>query len=522
MSNPKRQPRSIGYQVLVAVNLPIAILLCGLLVVQYHREMKQAVAEKRSSLNDEAIAVHAATSHLSNAHSNGAAQEYIDSVSKAMRAAWSPHHHIVVGLDGKELIDRHSKEESCQMLGDQHGGDSAGEQVNSFRVASHVVGLYSDGGIDVKVSESTDLIRRSARRDILSELGALAVLGLVAALALNLILLHLIGRPLRQLLGVVGDISDGQLGVQAPALHSREMQELASEINAMSTSLAKADQNRRLQMLQARKIQQHLLPNGVQAPCLQTAHVFEPADEVGGDYYDFLPLRDGSWLICLADVTGHGVPAAMGASMLKTLLFTESERNGFDLCSAIATMNSRFADTILPGNFASMFLGKWNPATLELTYANAGHEPGILMRSNGKVDLLESTGMLLGIDSCEQWEHRTVRLHHGDRLLLFSDGATETHSPDGTIFGRSRLVDALIQNADCGPSRAVVNVDRCICDFRGDSPQFDDLTLVLMSCNNPTAKECNSLLHESTECHASQNLMSVGTEWGSPLCLATF
>ena len=520
MSDEKRQPRSISSQVLLAVNLPIALMLCGLLVLQYHREMTQAVAEKRASLNDEAIAIHASVSHLANTHGDRAVQEYIDSVSERMRATWSPHHHIVVRVRKKLLVDRHSRAESCRMLIEDHFGDSPESEGELLRATKHVPGEYSNGEIAVKVSETTDLIRRSARRDILLQLGVLATLGLLAALFFNLMLLRLLGRPLKQLLSVVANISNGQLGVQAPRLRSREMDVLATGINSMSTRLANADQNRRLQMMQAKQIQQHLLPNGVDVPRLQTAHVFEPADEVGGDYYDFLPLRDGSWLICLADVTGHGVPAAMGAAMLKTLLLAESERNIFDLPSAMANMNNRFADTILPGNFASLFLGRWCPKSLELTYANAGHEPAVLLRSTGEVDYLESTGMLLGIDSSEQWEEKCVHLCHCDRLLLFSDGATETHDSEGRMFGRSRLVDALVQNADCGPSLAVVNVDRSVSEFRGDSPPFDDLTLVLLKCDSPSATECKASLNESPKFQPSDSATSVEPDWNSPLCLS--
>ena len=113
-----RKPRSIGLQLLLAVNLLLSILLGGLLFWQYEEKMEQAVREKRSSLTDEAIAVHAAVAHLSEDHGASSVQRYIDTVCQQMRNAWSPHHHIVVNLAGTLLSDRHTQSGSCSQLVD--------------------------------------------------------------------------------------------------------------------------------------------------------------------------------------------------------------------------------------------------------------------------------------------------------------------------------------------------------------------------------------------------------------------
>ncbi len=121
---------------------------------------------------------------------------------------------------------------------------------------------------------------------------------------------------------------------------------LSSSINSKSMALKENNLDRRSQMENARKLQQYLLPHGVQIPQLETAHIFKPADSVAGDYYDFLPLQDGSCFICIADVSGYGVPAAMGAAMLKSLPPAASENYPFDPVTIMKEVNRHFTAAI--------------------------------------------------------------------------------------------------------------------------------------------------------------------------------
>ncbi|QDT66627.1 PP2C family protein-serine/threonine phosphatase [Calycomorphotria hydatis] len=444
--------------------------------------MEQAVRDKRSNLTDEAIAVHAAVAHLSGDHGTSSVQRYIDTVCQRMRNAWSPHHHIVVEFSDKLLSDSRSRSGTCLQLGNR----TAGQKTSISDVGlstSHVSGTYSSDTTSVVISETTDTIRRTARKEILTQLGTFGLLGALATATVNLMLLRIVDSPLKKLLAVVDQISAGCFGMQTPEFQTHEMQQLASGINSMSHALAVNDRERRIQMCKAREIQQHLLPNGVKLPHLHTAHIFEPAEDVAGDYYDFLPLSNGSWLICIADVTGHGVPAAMGASMLKALLLTESSSVSFELLTTMRNINRRFTKAILPGNFASMFLGCWDPESLMLTYASAGHDSAILLRASGSVEELEGTGLLLGIDPDADWKKRAVQLSHANRVLLFSDGATESLSLDGKLFGRTRLTESLAANSGCGILLTVTNLCREIAEYRDHSPLHDDLTLVLLACD---------------------------------------
>lgn len=493
-----RRPQTIRFQLLLAVNLTLGAAFIGLLVLRYEREMQGEVREKQASLNDEAIAIHAAVSHLSRDHNLNAVQSYIDTVCRRMRESSSPGHHIVVRLNEQLLQSQVHPAASPELLSAIEAAAVAEDDQSATGRRGLVAGSHTAESVSVFVSENLINIRRAIRRDVLTQLAVLALLGLVAAGVVNVVLLRIVSAPLDRLLVTVEQIAAGQLGVETPEFGSREMQQLATAVNSMSQSLLNSDRERRQQMKKAQQIQEHLLPDGVLIPGLQTAHVFEPADTVAGDYYDFLPLSDGSWLICVADVTGHGVPAAMGAAMLKSLLMAASEQPPFDPVSVLAEINRRFVATVLPGNFASMFLGRWQPESRELSWASAGHEPGILLTESGRLDQLVSTGLLLGIDPDAVWELRSKTLTVGDRVLLFSDGATETQSPDKELFGRERLTARFSQCSDVAPQAALERIGQVLNTHRVEGPLSDDLTLVVLQCGVALPDTETTLTHAET------------------------
>ncbi len=486
MKNPPHQPRakSIRTQILLAVNLPLSVVLVGLLTLQYDREMNEAVTLKQAGLADQAIAVRAAATHLLQEHGAGDVQDYIDSVCTEMRNSWSPQHNISVRLGSDVLHAAEDDPNPDALYSAIRASISNGERQTQHRGRIVVAGVSSTDGIDVFVSESLTNIRRSIRREVLAQVAALGALGMLAAVIVNIVVLRTIRSPIRRLLQTVKQLTDGDLGVETRQNGSREMQELSAAITVMSQSLKKHDSERRAQMARARDIQQHLLPNGLQIPGLVTAHLFEPADEVAGDYYDFLPLRDGSWLICVADVTGHGVPAAMGAAMLKMLLLNSAEGVPLDPTAILQKVNKQFSASISPGNFATMFLGCWHPERCELCWASAGHESAILLTASGAADQLKSSGLPLGIDFDAEWELQTTKLEEGDRLLLYSDGATETRGINGDLFGRERLVAWYSRQVQDISPDALASLSSVLRDFRCDRPRTDDLTLVELRCGS--------------------------------------
>lgn len=475
-----RRDWSIRSQLLLAVNLTLGMAILLLLGLRYEREMRRAVEEKHAGLDDEAIAIHAAVSHLSREHTPERVQQYIDNVCRQMCDSRSPDHAIVVRLDGATLQAecRQIKSNDLQMLIESR--DVSAAHRSQSGEGTLVIGMHSSPGLDVYTSQSLTTIRQGVRRDVLLQLGVIAGLGGLAAVVVNFVLLRIVGRPLRHLVETVDRIGAGQFGVESPVSGSLEMVKIAEAINVMSRSLEHHERDRRRRMQTAWEIQQHLLPNERHLPGINSAHLFEPADEVAGDYFDFLELPDGSWLICIADVSGHGVPAAMGVAMLKMLLLVAAEQEDVDPVSVLTFINRKFCESTLPEHFASMFLARWHPESRRLEYASAGHEPPLQLTTRGSMDTLSGTGLLLGVDTDTEWTLQTAILTPGDRLLFFSDGVIESRSEDGELFGRVRLSSWFSRYAELMPQQAILELTGRLSEHRNDELADDDVTLLIL------------------------------------------
>ena len=475
---------SLGTQLLIAVNVPLAVVLAILLVLDYRREMADAVAQKHRSLNDEAMMIYHSLYFLGRQEGSQAIQRYLDAIRGHVEESGSPDHHIAIHRHGEVLQARHLGGRSSDNMKEPRRADGGSDNSVSLENQTSVVGSFSGRDAVVYVSEDTTSIRRSIQQNILFHLLSLVLLALAAASIVNPLLWRTVTRPMRRLSRAVAGIAAGNYGTQPDGFYSRELNELSKAIKTMGESLAANERSRRSQMAQAHRIQEHLLPQqDVKIPFLAVARVFAPADAVAGDYYDLIPLPDDTWLICVADVTGHGIPAALGSVILKTLVLGAAEQ----LCDPgqiLRYVNRRLA-VLLPDQFASMFLGRWHPESHRLSYSSAGHEPGLLVLRDGGSRSLMATGPLLGIDDTTDWETESIGLHPGERILLTTDGVAEARSPDSRLFGRERLAQLVADSVGL-PLEDVV---RAICEAvfehqAGESPT-DDLTILLIEPKAP-------------------------------------
>jgi sigma-B regulation protein RsbU (phosphoserine phosphatase) len=193
----------------------------------------------------------------------------------------------------------------------------------------------------------------------------------------------------------------------------------------------------------AREIQEALLPK--QIPHLagySIAAAWQPARSVSGDYYDVFPVGDRKLVLCIADVSGKGLPAAMLMSNLQAAVRTiaTAAMEPKQLCERI---NRVIHSNILSGRFITFFYCLLDADTRHLTYTNAGHNPPLLMRKDGALERLEKGGLVLGIFPDSSFAQGEVDLAAGDRLLLFTDGVSEAENPDQQEFGEARLASAL-------------------------------------------------------------------------------
>jgi serine phosphatase RsbU (regulator of sigma subunit)/predicted ester cyclase len=228
----------------------------------------------------------------------------------------------------------------------------------------------------------------------------------------------------------------------------------------------------------ARRIQQASLPKEV--PELQGWQInphYQPAREVGGDFYDFLELEDGRLGLVVGDATGHGVPAALVMSttcgMLRAVALSVDSPG-----EVLARVNEALSARMPPSMFVTCFYAILEPKSGRLLYANAGHDLPYLRRSRGAEEL-RARGMPLGLMPGMSYEEKEAMLGAGEAVLFYSDGLVEAHDPEGEMFGFPRLQALVTQYADEGA--LVTFLMEKLHSFTGeDWEQEDDITLVTL------------------------------------------
>jgi serine phosphatase RsbU (regulator of sigma subunit) len=231
----------------------------------------------------------------------------------------------------------------------------------------------------------------------------------------------------------------------------------------------------------ARSIQQALLPQGLpQLEGWQITPYYQPAREVGGDFYDFFELEDGRLGVVEGDATGKGMPAALVASASCSVLRAVAQALG---SSSPGEVLSRVNETLLariPDNmFVTCFYAILEPKSGSLSYANAGHDLPYLHRRSGQTEELMARGMPLGLMPGMGYEEKETILEAGEAALFYTDGLVEAHDPQGEMFGFPRLRELV---AEHGEERALGDfLLEELYSFVGEGwEQEDDVTLLTL------------------------------------------
>ena len=226
----------------------------------------------------------------------------------------------------------------------------------------------------------------------------------------------------------------------------------------------------------ARLIQKNFLPR--ELPELSGWHVaayYQPAREVGGDFYDVIPLADGEVGFVIGDVTDKGVPAALVMAATRSVLRAFAQRLT-DPGAVLRQVNEHLCPDMPEKMFVTCFYGVLEPTTGRFRFANAGHDVPYVKTAEGSVEL-RARGMPLGLMPGMSYEEKELVLHPGDSLLLHSDGIVEAHNPAREMFGFPRLMAAVAEY----PGGADV-IDRVLSDVRAhtgpEAEQEDDITMV--------------------------------------------
>jgi phosphoserine phosphatase RsbU/P len=260
----------------------------------------------------------------------------------------------------------------------------------------------------------------------------------------------------------------------------RESRRRVAEESQARKEMLEQLRQREQEIAEARAIQQGLLPKEIpQLPGYEIACAWQSALTVGGDYYDILPLGIDGLGLCIADVAGKGLPAAFLMANLQAAVrgLASPALSPDALC---ARLNALLCRNTTDDRFITLFYAQLDGPSRRLRYANAGHNPPLLLRRDGSHERLGEGGGVLGIFPEQTYAPGTVQLAPGDRVVLFTDGVTEANNPAGEEFGEERLLALLREHRESSAEKLQKRILAAADEFSGGH-WHDDATLLVLA-----------------------------------------
>ncbi|MCM8761318.1 MAG: SpoIIE family protein phosphatase [Candidatus Omnitrophica bacterium] len=335
----------------------------------------------------------------------------------------------------------------------------------------------------------------SVQREVRRRLVFVFAFGMLLAVMFGVLVSGGVTRQVQELMKGARRISQGDLEYKVKIKGADEIAQLAHLFNRMSSDLKRhieelkrttAEKERLLRELEiAKGIQQSFLPESPpKIPGIDIAAISIPARVVGGDFYDFIPIDADRWGIVIADVSGKGVPAALFMALSRTLV-RASASGTTSPADAINHANSLILKDSKTNMFVTLFYAVIDASTMTLTFANAGHNPPLLI--SGQTDsivLLKAQGVPLGITSGLKLTDNKMEFKKGDCLVLYTDGVTEAIDEDGEQFEIERLEEVVAFNRSLDAKSLIDKIQEQVTLFVGDQPQFDDITTMVIKVGN--------------------------------------
>jgi len=230
----------------------------------------------------------------------------------------------------------------------------------------------------------------------------------------------------------------------------------------------------------ARRIQQRLLPKEPpEIPGYEVAGISLPAREVGGDYFDWADIGDGRWAVCLGDVQGKGMPAALLMANLQATFHLQAS-GGLDVCESVSQANRMLHRSTETGVFATFVYGILDTRNHRIEYCNAGHEPPVLLESAGGQDRLGTGNLVLGILADWDYKGGVAELPPGACLVAYSDGVTEAEDSSERPFGEEGLLELLSGAGGLGAQEILERIVEAVRRHGEGVPQMDDITVLVL------------------------------------------
>lgn len=361
-------------------------------------------------------------------------------------------------------------------------------------------------GLGVSLQESTLMARADGLMQ--SILWGMAVV-VALVLLLVFVLSGKIAAPLRQLMEGVDFVGSGHLDHKLDIRTGDEIQSLALAFNRMTDDLQR--QMRDLAAVTAEKARvdgELRAANGIQASMLPRIFppypdianldlfaIMEPAKEVGGDFYDFYRLDERHLCVCIGDVSGKGVPAALfmviGMTILKNLV-----RQGLPLEQVFAQANNMLCSD--NSMFITVFMGVLDTTTGEFEYISAGHNPPLISRTGEAFGMIATRPhLVLGGMEDVSYQSSRLRMVPGDVLFIYTDGLTEAQNAAGELFTDARMLTAINALPDRSVKALVEGMRQQVAGFVLDAPPADDLTMLALTLTTGTKTEMDTSSEKS-------------------------
>lgn len=314
---------------------------------------------------------------------------------------------------------------------------------------------------------------------------------ILGVFGLSFWLARTITRPVLALTKGARIIGEGNLDYAVNIKTGDEIEDLANSFNKMTTDLKGQMEIIRLTTAEKERVQKELeIAKGIQQTFLpESAPVIEgfdlaglntPALEVGGDFYDYIPVDLNKWGLVIADVSGKGVPAALFMALSRTLIRANTTGNPTP-AETIRRTNDMISEDDRANMFVTLFYGVLDPVRKTLTYVNAGHNPPMVQgKSPVEITMLAAKGVALGVMTDIEFEEKELVLHSGDILILYTDGVTEAINRKNEMFGYERISQVVEENYYLSAQEIIKLIEREVFTFSEGQPQFDDITLLLV------------------------------------------
>jgi sigma-B regulation protein RsbU (phosphoserine phosphatase) len=337
-------------------------------------------------------------------------------------------------------------------------------------------------GIARPLGGALDDLRRTSARNVALGLGliGLALIGMVPLAS------HLT-RNLSRLSDAVNRIAQGDYRARVDVKSNDEIGRLAAAFNSMAADVerhqqAAVEQERlRRELELGRQIQHDMLPQGpLRLGPTEICGVSVPATEVGGDFFNYFQTSTGKVALLVGDVSGKGVGAALLMANIQASLRTRLAL-GQDLASLARELDHDIGASTPDSVYATLFVGLFDPERRTLDYVNTGHNPQFVLRAEGGLERMESTGMPIGLLVGHPYRERRVELASGDVLFFYTDGCVEAENASGDMFGSERLESLLTVRPTGAGSDILARVEGAITQFRSGQEPFDDATMMVVN-----------------------------------------